>query len=180
MFSSTGWSLELEGEEGSQLDQLSMPYIRSPRTEQNSTIQAAPQKLFQFSSDVQRMSVVTRVMEERQEGFTEPVTMVFCKGSPEMIQRLCLPDTIPDDFTTVLENYASRGFRIIALANKVIQPNNARVAKLNKLTREQVESELSFLGLIIMENRLKPVSSEVIRELKNAKIRTIMVRVKCP
>ena len=176
MFSSTGWSLELEGEEQSQLDQLSMPYIRSPRTAgSHSIIQAAPQKLFQFSSDVQRMSVVTRVMEEREEGFTEPVTMVFCKGSPEMIQRLCFPDTIPDDFTSVLENYASRGFRIIALANKVIDPNNARVAKLNKLTREQVESDLSFLGLIIMENRLKPVSVGVIRELKNAKIRTIMV-----
>ena len=50
-------------------------------------IQAAQQKVFQFSSDVQRMSVITRVMEEKEEGFSEPVTMVFCKGSPEMIQR---------------------------------------------------------------------------------------------
>merc|ERR1719410_1715807 len=90
MFSSTGWAMELEGEEQSQLDQLSMPYIKSPRTASNSCIQAAPQKLFQFSSDVQRMSVVTRAIEEREEGgFTEPVTLVFCKGSPEMVASLC-------------------------------------------------------------------------------------------
>merc|ERR1719474_1539992 len=175
MFSSTGWKLELEGEEQSQLDQLSMPYIKSPRTGSNSVIQAAPQKLFQFSSEVQRMSVITRVVEERDEGFTQPVTMVFCKGSPEMIQRLCRPETIPDDFSSVLDSYASRGFRIIALASKVIDAQNAKVAKLNKLTREQVESDLEFLGLIIMENRLKSASVEVIKELKNACIRTIMV-----
>merc|ERR1719282_363685 len=121
MFSSTRWSLELEGEEQSQGDQLSMPYIKSPQDGSDSTIQAAPQKLFQFSSDVQRMSVITRVVEERDEGFTAPVTMVFCKGGPEMIQRLCKPETIPDDFSSVLDSYASRGFRIIALASKVIE-----------------------------------------------------------
>ena len=175
MFSSTGWSMELDGEESAQLDQLSVPYVRSPRTASNSVIQAAQQKVFQFSSDVQRMSVITRVMEEKEDGFSEPVTMVFCKGSPEMIQRLCRPETIPDDFDHVLESYASRGFRIIALASKVINPSNAKVLKLKKMTREQTEVDLEFLGLIIMENRLKPASVGVIRELKNADIRTIMV-----
>ena len=175
MFSSTGWSMELKGEESAQLDQLSMPYVRSPRTASNSVIQAAQQKVFQFSSDVQRMSVITRVMEEKEEGFSDPVTMVFCKGSPEMIQRLCRPETIPSNFTNILESYASRGFRIIALASKVISPSNAKVLKLKKMTREQTEIDLELLGLIIMENRLKPASVGVIRELKNADIRSIMV-----
>ena len=175
MFSSTGWTMELEGEEQSQLDQLSMPYIKSPPTDSNSFLQTAPQKLFQFSSDMQRMSVVTRVMEEREEGFTEPQTLVFCKGSPEMIQRLCIPSTVPPDYSSVLDQYAARGLRIIALASKVIQPASARAGKLNKMTRDQAESDLHFLGLIIMENRLKSASVGVIRELNNANIRTIMV-----
>jgi len=175
MFSSTGWKLEMEGEEQSQLDQLSMPYMRSPMTSTNSVIQAAPQKLFQFSSDVQRMSVVTRVMEEQQEGFSKPATRVFCKGSPEMIQRLCLPDTLPPDYTSVLESYASHGFRILALASKVIVPAMAKAGKINKMTREQVESELTFLGLVILENRLKTASIGVLRELRGANIRTVMV-----
>ena len=175
MFSSTGWSLEMGGAGEDQLDQLSMPYIRSPRTESNSIIQAAPQRLFQFSSEVQRMSVITRVVEEREDGFIEPRTMVFCKGSPEKIQSLCLPETIPEDFDTVLENYASSGFRIIAIASKLIGFNNAKPTKLNKMTRDQVEMDMEFLGLIIMENRLKAASVGVIKELKSASIRTIMV-----
>ncbi len=154
MFSSTGWSMELEREESAQLDQLSMPYVRSPRTASNSVLQAAQQKVFQFSLDVQRMSVITRVMKEKEEGFSEPVTMVFCKGSPEMIQRLCRPETIPSDFDHVLESYASRGFRIVALASKVINPSNAKVLKLKKMTREQTEVDLEFLGFIMMEARV--------------------------
>merc|ERR1719341_2405014 len=175
MFSSTGWQLEMEGEEQSQMDQLSMPYMKSPMTNTNSVIQAAPQKLFQFSSDVQRMSVVTRVVEEQQEGFTEPSTRVFCKGSPEMIQQFCLPDTIPSDYTSVLESYASNGFRILALASKVIVPSMAKAGKISKMTREQVETDLTFLGLVILENRLKTASIGVLQELRGANIRTVMV-----
>ena len=72
MFSSTGWQLEMEWEEQSKMDQLSMYYMKFPMASTNSVIQAAPQKLFQFSSDMQRMSVVIRVVEEQQGGFTEP------------------------------------------------------------------------------------------------------------
>ena len=43
------------------------------------------------------------------------------------------------------------------------------------LLRDQLERDLIFLGLLIMENRLKPQSSAVIRQLKNANIRTVMV-----
>ena len=138
MFSSTGWQLEMEWEEQSKMDQLSMYYMKFPMTSTNSVIQAAPQKLFQFSSDMQRMSVVIRVVEEQQGGFTEPSTRVFCKGSPEMIQRLCLPETIPPDYIIVMENYASHGFRILVLANKVIVSAMAKAGKISKMTREQV------------------------------------------
>ena len=176
MFASTGWKMELEGEETSQLDQLSMPYIKSPRTASNSCIQAAPQKLFQFSSEVQRMSVITRAIEEREEeGFSEPVTLVFCKGSPEMVASLCRPSTLPPHYTALVERQAARGFRILGLATRTIQPAGARAGRLSKMTRDQVEADLTFLGLIVMENRLKSASVGVIRELTNAKIRTIMV-----
>ena len=176
MFASTGWNMELEGEETSQMDQLSMPYIKSPRTASNSCIQAAPQKLFQFSSDMQRMSVVTRAIEEREEeGFTQPVTLVFCKGSPETVGSLCCPSSLPPHYSAVVESYAARGFRVLGLASRVIQPASARAGRLSKMTRDEVETGLTFLGLILMENRLKPASVAVIRELSNARIRSIMV-----
>lgn len=44
-----------------------------------------------------------------------------------------------------------------------------------QISREQVERGLTFLGLIVMENRLKPETTPIIKNLKAANIRTIMV-----
>jgi cation-transporting ATPase 13A3/4/5 len=41
--------------------------------------------------------------------------------------------------------------------------------------REQVECDLTFLGLLVMENRLKPETAPVIQQLLEANMRTIMV-----
>lgn len=37
-----------------------------------------------------------------------------------------------------------------------------------------MESELTFLGLLVMENKLKPVTTEVIKKLKKAEVTPIM------
>lgn len=42
------------------------------------------------------------------------------------------------------------------------------------MTREEVEGDLNFLGFLIMQNKLKPVTTSVIETLNEAKIRTIM------
>lgn len=41
--------------------------------------------------------------------------------------------------------------------------------------REEVESDLNFLGLLVMENRLKSETPPVLEELRAALIRTVMV-----
>lgn len=41
--------------------------------------------------------------------------------------------------------------------------------------RDVVESDLSFVGLLIMENKLKPETTPVIQQLKQANIPTVMV-----
>lgn len=46
--------------------------------------------------------------------------------------------------------------------------------KAQKLTRDEAESNLEFLGFIIFENKLKPSTSQVIMELSQAGIRNIM------
>jgi len=40
---------------------------------------------------------------------------------------------------------------------------------------DSVESDLELIGLIIFENKLKPETTPVIRELHEANIRTVMV-----
>jgi len=176
IFESTSWTLELGGEEQSQVDQLVMPFVKSPMYKSKCLLQAAPHKIMHFKSDTQCMSVVCRVFQEQLEGgFTAPQCLVYCKGSPEKIGRICRPETVPADYAAVLDHYASSGYRIIGLAYKSIPANMSKTGRINKMTREEVETDLIFLGLIVLENRIKPVSSAVFKELHGANIRPVMV-----
>ena len=74
-----------------------------------------------------------------------------------------------------MDTYTRKGYRIIALAGRALPPTLAKHSRLSKLTREQAEESLTFLGLVVLENRLKPASSAVLKELQGAKIRTVMV-----
>lgn len=47
-------------------------------------------------------------------------------------------------------------------------------AKVEKMKRQDAESDLEFLGFIIFENKLKPSTTEVINELNDADIRKVM------
>jgi cation-transporting ATPase 13A2 len=46
--------------------------------------------------------------------------------------------------------------------------------EVHKISRGEVESSLIFLGLLIMENKLKTETNGIIKELNNCKIRTLM------
>uniref|UniRef100_A0A8P0TQD6 Cation-transporting ATPase n=1 Tax=Canis lupus familiaris TaxID=9615 RepID=A0A8P0TQD6_CANLF len=114
---------------------------------------------FPFSSSLQRMSVVTQLAGEDH-------FHVYVKGAPEMLAKFCKSETVPKDFPQKLRSYTIQGFRVIALAHKAL--------KIEKLS-EKVESELTFLGLLIMENRLKKETKPVLKELSEAHIRMVMI-----
>lgn len=80
---------------------------------------------------------------------------------------------MPSDLSSVLEEYTQEGYRVLALAYKGLP--RVSYVKVQRLAREDVEAGLIFLGLIIMENRLKPETTGIISMLRNASIRTIMV-----
>lgn len=122
---------------------------------------------FPFTSNLQRMAVITRCLTV--QGFN-----VYCKGSPEMLQQLCQPWSIPDDYSQQLSIFAKRGFRIIAVAYKKLSLK-INYTKVQRLSREEVEQDLEFLGFVILENRLKPDTTTVINSLNLAGIRTIMI-----
>ncbi|VDQ03294.1 unnamed protein product [Trichobilharzia regenti] len=68
--------------------------------------------------------------------------------------------------------YTREGYRVLALAWKPLKANYAKVLR---VPRERVEQDLLFLGLLIMENRLKPETTQVIQTLRYANIRPVMV-----
>lgn len=122
---------------------------------------------FSFTSNLQRMSVITRRLSEKHFS-------VYCKGSPEMLQQLCVPQSLPDNFSQQLAVYAKQGYRVIALAYKPLS-RKINYTKVQRLARENVECDLEFLGFVVLENRLKPDTTKVIGDLTKAEVRTIMV-----
>lgn len=113
------------------------------------------------------MSVITRSLSASH--FT-----VYAKGSPEIIHALSRQETLPRDFYDKLDVYARKGLRVIALAYKPLD-KKLTYAKVQKVPRDQIECDLTFLGFVILENRLKPETSEIIRELTAASIKSVMV-----
>ncbi|XP_055531150.1 polyamine-transporting ATPase 13A3 [Wyeomyia smithii] len=180
IFESTGWILEEANvSDETKYDLLFPTIVKPPRgdsvndtnleldvTYDNSNDIGIVRE-FSFTSALQRMSVITRKLSDNHFN-------VYVKGSPEMINSLCKPESIPEDFTTKLGFYAQQGYRIIAIAYKSLD-KKMNYTKIQKVSREKIECDLEFLGFVILENRLKADTEEVIDSLNAANIRCIMV-----
>lgn len=82
---------------------------------------------FEFDSDLQRMSAICR--NSITKGHE-----VYTKGSPEMLATIMRRETIPPNYNEILRQYASHGFRVLAIASKPI-PH----AEVKTITRAEAE-----------------------------------------
>lgn len=122
-------------------------------------------KSFEFVSQLRRASVVVRQFGEKSGD-------VYVKGAPEAMKDICKPESFPPDYDDLLAYYTHRGFRVIACATKHIFKLNW--LKVQKMKREEAESNLEFVGFIVFENKLKDITTEIVEELTEANIRTVM------
>lgn len=174
MFETTGWDLKEPGEEESRFDMIA-PTIVSPKSSTlNGTNVISAEitgqeigiiRQFPFSSRLQRMSVITRRLVAKN-------FELYTKGSPEMVASLCKQDTVPYNFQEILIKFTKHGYRVLGFAYKPLKLNYMRV---QRVTREQVEKDLNFVGLVVMENRIKPETKPTIDQLHNADIKTVMI-----
>jgi cation-transporting ATPase 13A3/4/5 len=181
MFEFTGWNYE-EGEQRSgggdddDNHKLSPSVARpppgmeydvddNPNDKNRKSIELGVLKMFEFVSQLRRASVVVRQ-------FGSPSGTIYVKGAPECMKDICRPESFPSDYEDLLAYYTHRGFRVIACATKTI-PKLSWV-KVQKMKRDEAESNLEFVGFIIFENKLKPSTTGVIDELERAGIRKVM------
>ena len=83
----------------------------------------------------------------------------------EKIIDLCQPETIPEDYATILDSYTRKGYRVIAAGMKSLHKDikdDDCFQKINDLSREYLESNLHFLGFIVMENKVKEATFNTI------------------
>jgi cation-transporting ATPase 13A2 len=173
MFEFTDWTFE-EGEQERDADaddatQLTPAIARSPvsvnDSEGSSPLELGILKQFEFVSQLRRASVIVRQ-------FGSPGGHIFVKGAPESMPEICRPESFPPDYEELLSFYTHRGFRVIACAAKKIPKMNW--LKTQKMSRAEAESGLDFAGFIIFENKLKPITTDIINELGRANIRRVM------
>ena len=113
MFESVGW--ELEDSKENKYDSLILSIIKQSQEPDPIGFQGVASRLnqinetfskdigiirrFDFSSNLQRMSVIVRKLDESSFDLN-------VKGSPEKLRELCVPESIPENFHSVLDHYA--------------------------------------------------------------------------
>ena len=181
MFESTGWELIEEPEDTNNYDPRIATYVRpkeekslteklngldgfmkDPNNQQIKELMKDHYELgivrrFDFSSKLQRMSTLVK-------NLSQPHFVCYCKGSPEKIQELCQPKTIPADFNEQLNNYTSRGYRVLAMGSKIIHMDFNKALEVN---RTFCEKDLVFLGLLIVQNKLKAATNDTLKQLSH-------------
>lgn len=183
MIQSAGWQLTEEPKDHDNYDPNIFTYVR-PKEEisltdklkdisneeertklKQSHYEIGIVRRFDFESKLQRMATIAKSMSEDNY-------VIFCKGSPEKISELCQEKTIPENFHEILTKYTSKGFRVLALSCKIMKMTTEQV---NNIPRELAEKDLIFLGLLIVENKLKETTSEVLKSLlENGRLKVIM------
>ncbi|KAG8532110.1 uncharacterized protein KY384_003747 [Bacidia gigantensis] len=179
MFQFTGWSFEEmvqktaseDGENSGSASSIARPPVGTdPRLSSTKSSEEVPFELgtlktFEFVSNLRRASVVVG-----QSGTTGGD--VYVKGAPECMREICNNKGVPSDFEDLLSYYTQRGYRVIACASKHI--DSLDWPKVQRMTRRDAESNLTFLGFIVFENKLKDATTDTIDELNDARIRGIM------
>lgn len=126
MFESTKWILkESDCMDVNKYDAIAPVVVKLPENNFTENINEEISEIgiiqqYQFSSSLQRMSVIVRVLGS--DDFR-----AYTKGSPEMIINLSKTETVPNDISLVLERYTRQGYRVIAMGRRTISENNAEV-----------------------------------------------------
>jgi magnesium-transporting ATPase (P-type) len=125
-------------------------------------------KRFEFDHHRMTQSVITKHGEE---------SIVYVKGSPESISKLCVPSSLPSDFFEKARQSARDGIYQLAIATKAYTSNKG----MHEVSRDDIEKDLDFLGFINFQNSLKEESSAVIDELRRGCVDCTMITVSlCP
>jgi cation-transporting ATPase 13A3/4/5 len=120
-------------------------------------------KRFDFDHHRMTQSVIVKTVDGRM--------IAYVKGSGESIMKVCQSSSLPNDFDTVLRENAKAGVYQISMASKEILSS----VDLSKISRDEIEQNLSFVGVLNFNNVLRDETPATIRELQNGDVRLLMI-----
>lgn len=127
------------------------------QTGTNTPLELEVLKIFYFTSELKRMGVLVK---------SQDLSELHLKGAPEVIKPLCRAETVPSNFEALLAMYTQQGFRVLASACRSLDDP----LEINKLELSHIETELTFLGFIILQNKLKAMTIPTLSILREADI----------
>ena len=119
-------------------------------------------KRSEFQSRFQSMSVIVK-------NSIDETIRLYIKGAPEKIKKDCDPETLPHDLDRQLQNFTGKGFRVLACATKLLSKFDQDVD-----TREKIEKNMTFLGLIVFQNQVKKDTKTNIEHLETSGCKLII------
>jgi magnesium-transporting ATPase (P-type) len=139
-------------------------FIRDKKIKVSSGETCKVLKHFDFDHHRMTQSVIVETADNK--------IVAFVKGSGERIQQLCLADTLPSDFNARLRASSKAGVYQISMAMKQL---DLQAENLSLISRDDVEKDLKFIGVVDFKNILREETPAVIEELKGGQVRCVMV-----
>lgn len=143
---------------------------------------------FPFDSSIKRMSVVYDAPEVNPFGVASSNSIVYTKGAVERVLDLCatigedqciLTEDIKTKVLAQMDDLASQGLRVLALANKTwngrFKPEVGTVNASDEALRSQVENDLTLLGLAGIYDPPRRETTPAIAECASAGIKVHML-----
>ncbi|MFX0150446.1 MAG: calcium-translocating P-type ATPase, PMCA-type [Candidatus Hodarchaeota archaeon] len=137
------------------------------------------QRLFEvpFDSSSKRMSVIVKSDEEK--------FFVFTKGAPDVLINICnyyfsreetkeLNNEIRENLEKAEQKFARRGYRMLGMAYKVLESEEARIKLLSE-DIEEIEAGLIYVGAVAIMDPPRRGTKAAIDTCKKAGIRPVMI-----
>jgi len=130
-----------------------------------------------FESRRKRMSTVHQLGDART---------VYCKGAPKEVLALCsrilidgkevpLQEAHRAHITVAMDQYARDGLRVLAISRRRLPAVERRRTSSAQYSQEEIERDLTFLGLTAMMDPPRPEVAEAVQKCHSAGIRIIMI-----
>lgn len=123
-----------------------------------------------FSSSLKRMSVIAGY-QVNERGFLESHYISSVKGAPETIKPML--KNVPSHYDKVYLTLSRRGARVLALGYRNLGKLSSQ--EIRDLSREDIESDLTFVGFVIISCPLKSDSKKAIAEIVHASHSVVMI-----
>jgi cation-transporting ATPase 13A3/4/5 len=140
-------------------------------------------KIINFTPERKRMSVICQKHKNKtptkylnfdallSENHNAESVIIYTKGAPENIFKLCTPNSLPKNHLIQLQKLSKKGLRVLALATKEVKQKDFK----QLVSVDFIESDLQFLGFILFENPLKEKTTDTITKLNKCGIGTVMI-----